>query len=170
MWVFTHPDLLTSNAVLRVTGTGVTVGPTSFTPNAFPGANPPLNLLSALVHVDAVAAPGMRSLVVQHETGLAYANGFLELAPRFPDANFDGLDDHFQRRYFPRWTAPEAAPGVDADHDGFTNADEYAAGSNPVDPKSVLTVESVRVDMSRQDHLAERRGPTLPGSEPSAHR
>jgi hypothetical protein len=141
-------DMPSSNAVLRVTGDGLTFSDTTLIPNAFPGVIPPLNLLSVTVQIAANATPGMRSLVVQQAAGLSYANAFLEIAPSFPDYNFDGLDDLFQRQYFPLWTAPEAAPNADPDGDHFTNAAEYIAGSDPTDPRSFLQIESVRLDAS----------------------
>ena len=67
---------------------------------------------------------------------MVYANGFLEVSSAVPDANFDGLDDRFQRRYFALFTAPEAAPTADPDHDGFNNWAEYVAGTDPTDHAS----------------------------------
>ena len=139
-------EALSGSAILRVSGGGITVGETTYRANAFSGLNPPLNLVSVPIHIEPGAAPGMRTLVLQHNDGIAYANGFLEIQPAFPDHNFDGLDDRFQRQYFPRWTAAEAGPAPDVDQDGFTNAAEYMAGSSPVDPLSVLRVDSVRLD------------------------
>jgi hypothetical protein len=137
-----------ADAVLRLTGDGLTFGATILTPNAFPGLTPPMNLLSISVNIAPDATPGMRSLVVQQAGKITYADGFLEISPAFPDYNFDGLDDRFQRQYFPRWTAPEAGPNADPDGDGFTNAQEYIAGTNPVDPNSVLRVDAVRLQAS----------------------
>ena len=139
-------DIPGPDVMLRVTGDGLTFGSTTQQLNAFPGVSPPLNLLSVSLSLSATATPGLRSLVVQDANGIAYANGFLEVLPPLPDFNFDGLDDRFQREYFPRWTSAEAAPGADPDGDQYTNADEYAAGSNPADGRSVLRVESVRFD------------------------
>jgi Matrixin/Carboxypeptidase regulatory-like domain len=139
-------DLPAPDALLRVSGDGLTFGPTTIMTNAFPGVVPPLNLLSVPVDVAADATPGMRSFIVQQASGLTYANGFIQVAPPFPDYNFDGLDDRFQRQYFPRWTAPEAGPNADPDGDGFTNAQEDMAGTNPVDARSVPRVQSMRLD------------------------
>ncbi len=139
-------DLPPEDAVLRVSGNGVTTGATGMQLNAFPGLNPPLNLLFVPLTVSANATPGLRSLSIHSKDSLAYANGFLEISPPFPDFNFDGLDDRFQRQFFSRWTSLQAAPTVDADNDHFTNADEYLAGSDPTDAESVLRLESVRYD------------------------
>ncbi|MBI4664292.1 MAG: hypothetical protein HY735_36310 [Verrucomicrobia bacterium] len=90
------------------------------------------------------ATPGLRSFIVQQGTNVAYANGYLEVLPPFPDFNFDGLDDTFQRRYFPLFTAPEAAPGVDPDGDGYDNRSEFRMGSDPANPLSfVFRIQSV---------------------------
>jgi hypothetical protein len=141
-------DAFSTDAILRVTGDGLTFGPTTYQTNVFPGLNPPLNALSVPVHIDPSATPGMRSLVVQQGTNLAYANGFVEISTPFPDYNFDHFDDRFQRQYFPRWTVPDAGPAADPDHDGFDNTAEFLSGTNPTDPNSVLRVESVRLDAS----------------------
>ena len=136
------PNLPTQDATLTVTGDGLTIGPTIFDPNASPG----LNLISVSIGVASNATPGLRSFVIAQGTNLAYANGFLEILPLFPDFNFDGLDDTFQRKYFPLFTAPEAASSADPDHDGFTNAREYGAGSDPTDPLSIhFNIKSVKL-------------------------
>ncbi len=141
-------DLPAAEAVLRLTGNDLTFGPTTVRSNAFPGVNPPLHLVSVPVHMAPNATPGMRSLALQQGTTVVYANGFVELPPSIPDFNFDGVDDRFQR-FFPVWTAPEARPnGADPDQDGFSNEAEYLAGTNPLDPQSVLKIESARWDAS----------------------
>jgi hypothetical protein len=139
-------DPVPSDVTLRLTGDGLTFGQTTVIPNAFPGVNPPLNLVAVPVQIALTATPGMRSLIVQNGTTLAYANGYVEIPTPFPDYNFDGLDDRFQRQYFPRWTAPEAAPNANPDGDRDTNAEEFLAGSNPTDPHSLLRVDSIRWD------------------------
>lgn len=139
------PDLPTGNATLAVTGGGVQLGPARFVANAFPGSNPALNLIYARIDVSNQAAPGLRSLLVTQGTSFAYANGFLEILPTVPDYNFDGLDDRFQRRFFPLFTAGEARPEADPDQDGASNSDEAAAWTSPVDSGSALRVETVAV-------------------------
>ena len=124
-----------AGAVLSVRGGGVTLRSMSVT-NAWG-----YNLLYASVDVAPNAVPGLRSLTVQRGSDVSYANGFFEVAPAWPDDNFDGLDDWFQRRFFPLWVAPQAGPASDPDGDGFNNQYEYLAGSNPVSPSSVPTVE-----------------------------
>ncbi|GDY23234.1 hypothetical protein LBMAG56_45810 [Verrucomicrobiota bacterium] len=95
------------------------------------------------ISVAANAPPGLRSLVVQHGTNLAYANGYVKILPSIPDNNFDGLDDTFQRRYFPVFTAPEAAPTADPDHDGISNAQEHIAGTDPTNGGSFFSIDRV---------------------------
>jgi hypothetical protein len=60
----------------------------------------------------------------------------LEIYPPVIDYNFDGLDDRFQRQYFPLWTAAEAGPTGDPDGDHFSNAFEALTGSNPTNALS----------------------------------
>jgi hypothetical protein len=123
-----------TDAVLSITGDGVTIGPMNFQANRL--YNNTLNLLQAQVTVASNATPGLRTVMVRRGTDLAYANGYLEIYPPAPDFNFDGLDDRFQRQYFALFTAPEAAPTADPDGDHFSNAFEALTGSNPVDAAS----------------------------------
>ena len=140
------PSFPATGATLTVSGDGLTVGPTVFNGNPFPGSG--YTLLSASISVASNATPGLRSLVVTQGTNIAYANGFLKIRTAFPDYNFDGLDDRFQRQYFSVFTSAAAAPGAYPDGDGFNNAQEFLAGSDPTDPKSVLKLESVTLNSS----------------------
>ncbi len=132
--------LPTSNANLTITGDGLTQAAPTFLKNAF-GTG--LNFMSITLKISSNATPGLRSFVVQQGTNLAYANGFLDLLPTIPDYNFDGLDDNFQRRYFPLFTTSEAAPGADPDGDGFVNSAEYIAGTVPTNAASLLKIDQV---------------------------
>jgi hypothetical protein len=138
------PDLPSSDATLTISGDGLTVGPTLFKPGAFPG----LNLISVKVSVATNATPGLRTLIVQQGAGYAWANGFLEVQAAFPDINRDGFDDRFERQYFGSPFAANAAASLDPDHDQYNNLAEYIAGTDPVDPASVLRVESIHWDPS----------------------
>ena len=132
-------DLPTSGATLSVSGDGVTLGATQFRAAAYGG----LNLISAAIALAGNATPGLRTLSVQRGADFACANGFLVVLPLVPDVNFDGLDDRFQRQYFPRFTAAEAGPNADPDQDGFNNLAEYLAGTDPTDRSSVLRLNSI---------------------------
>jgi hypothetical protein len=54
------------------------------------------------------------------------------------DANHDGLPDDWQAAYWGRDPAFWPGPHEDSDGDGATNLQEFLAGTNPVDPTSVL--------------------------------
>lgn len=137
------PSIPASGATLSITGDGLTVGPTISKPKRFP---PDLNLLSVKISVAANATPGLRSFVVTAGNSVAYANGYLEVLPPYPDVNFDGLDDLFQRRYFPLYTAAQAAPGADPDGDGFSNQYEYETKTDPTRADSYsFKIESVKL-------------------------
>jgi hypothetical protein len=64
------------------------------------------------------------------------------------DFNFDGLDDRFQRQYFPLFTATNAAPTADPDGDGMNNQAEQIAGTSPVSATSLLKLESLTQNAS----------------------
>ena len=138
-------DLPTSGATLTVTGDGLTQGPVTFNPNL---GGFGLNLISTKISVAGNATPGMRTFIVQQGGNVAQANGFLEVIPKYPDDNFDGLDDTFQRRYFPLFTATNAAPGADPDGDGFTNAAENIAGTDPTNAASLVKIEAITNNMA----------------------
>jgi hypothetical protein len=131
---------------LKITGPGVTHGALTAHPPGSPFNG--LSGVSVVVSVAANAPPGMRSLVVTrtNDGARAYAHGFVEIQSPTPDFNFDGLDDRFQRRYFARFTLPEAAPAADPDADGMSNAAEAVAGTAPTNAASVLKVEQVVQD------------------------
>jgi hypothetical protein len=139
------PNLPATGATLEITGDGLSV-----TPLASTGIIYGLRLISVLVTINSNATPGLRSFVVRRGNDVAYANGFLEVQPAVLDFNFDGLDDRFQRRYFPLFTAPAAAPDADPDGDGFNNRFEYLAGSDPTRADSGPSVRIERVSLSAQ--------------------
>jgi hypothetical protein len=61
------------------------------------------------------------------------------------DADSDGLPDAWEIQYFGSINDPRATPNADPDGDGFTNLQEYYAGTNPLDPNSLLKINSVNV-------------------------
>ena len=130
-------NLPASGATLSITGDGLTLGTPVF---AFLAG---LNFISVPISVKSDATPGLRTFVVQRGNDAAYANGFLEIQPAVPDFNFDGLDDRFQRQYFPLFTSAAAGPNADPDVDGFNNKAEYLSGSIPTNSLSLLRIESV---------------------------
>jgi hypothetical protein len=130
-------DLPTSGATLAIIGDGLTLGAPTF--STLSG----LNFVSVPISVAGNATPGLRSFVIQRGADVAYANGFLDIQSLVPDFNFDGLDDRFQRLYFPLFTAPEAGPGADPDGDTFNNQAEYIAGTNPTNALSLLKIDNV---------------------------
>lgn len=140
-----YSDSYLAGATLRVSGEGIALTPLEST-SAFWGTS----LVSAWVQVSPSAHPGLRSLFLERADGRAVANGFLEVQSPIPDYNFDGLDDRFQRRHFPLWTAPEAGPTADPDLDGFNNQFELLSGSVPTDAASLPDVRIDRVLLTAQ--------------------
>jgi hypothetical protein len=130
-------DLPSENVEFTIRGTGVTFGLKQYREHIFGNADAWIIEVS----VDEDALPGARSFELRQGDQVAYANGFIEIEPKNPDINLDGLNDEFQRTHFTRWTAPDAGPDQDADGDTFTNEQEFQAGSDPKNPSSTpLTV------------------------------
>lgn len=155
-------DLPSSGAALFVSGSGLTLGETrsEVTAQGYRSLFAPLT-------VEGTTVLGMRSIGVISGSQRVYANGYLEIEAAVPDYNFDGLDDRFQRRYWPVFTAPEAAPTSDPDQDGFTNQREYLAGTNPIDPGSLrFAIQSVRLTAQG----AELRFESAPGKSYQVYR
>ena len=142
-WVGVYiPGAVGADAVLRLTGGGLTYGATVVVPDALRH----LTLVQVPVTVAPGAVPGLRSVSVTAGGSVAWANGFAEVLPLTYDFNFDGLDDLFQRRWFSPFTRPEAGPEKDPDSDGFVNRREAAMGSDPTDKLSVnYRIVSVRL-------------------------
>ena len=132
-------NLPTSGATLTITGDGLTVGAPAFNANLNGSGE---NFISVAISIASNATPGLRTFVVQQGTNVACANGFLKIRPAVLDYNFDGLDDVFQRTYFPVFTATNAAPTADPDGDRMNNLAEYIAGTNPTNVASVFKLLS----------------------------
>ncbi len=136
------PNAPTNGLTLHISGDGLTMG--AVTSDAERFGTEGLTVISTTVSVASNAPPGLRTFVIQQAgISVAYANGFLEIAPPVRDDNFDGLEDLFQRRYFPLFTAPQAGPNADPDGDGYNNLAEFIAGTNPTNSASLLKIQSV---------------------------
>ena len=141
LYVAVSSPSLQSGSTLQVSGDGITMGATTFYSGKVAGQN----TLEASIQVSSNATPGLKTITVSKSGNFAYANGYLEVASLVPDFNFDGLDDRFQRLYWPRWTAPEAAATADPDKDNFSNAYEFATGTNPTNSASYsFLIDSVK--------------------------
>ena len=132
-------NIPSSGASLGITGDGLTLGATTF--NFFSSFG--FHFMSVPISVSSNATPGLRSFIVTQGGNVAYANGYLEIQPAVTDDNFDGLDDMFQRTYFPVFTSTNAAPGADPDADGFSNYAENVAATVPTNGASFLKIQSV---------------------------
>ena len=134
-------NLPASNAVLSITGDGLTLSSTNFYPGTLFGG---LNGITVTLSIASNATPGLRTFQVTSQgTNRAYANGFLEIQPVIADYNFDGLDDVFQRKYFFPFTSANAAPFADPDGDGMNNYAENIAGTIPTNAASLFQATSL---------------------------
>jgi hypothetical protein len=64
------------------------------------------------------------------------------------DANHDGLPDTFQTTFWGGNVKNWEAADVDSDQDGLTNLEELMAGTNPLNPRSVLNIGLEKRDSS----------------------
>ncbi|HRZ46670.1 MAG TPA: matrixin family metalloprotease [Candidatus Paceibacterota bacterium] len=133
-------NLPAANASVSISGAGIALDPPVYEPNAFPG----INRIQVTVDISPYAAPGMRTITIRQQNQKCYLSGFIEILPAIPDQDFDGLDDRFQRDYFAPFTSRDADPEMDPDRDGFSNLDEYVAGSIPTDALSVLRIRRIQ--------------------------
>ncbi len=67
------------------------------------------------------------------------------------DTDGDGLPDAWELLYFRSINDPDATPNADPDLDGFTNLQEYVAGTNPKDDTSKLKIDSVTVGIGQTE-------------------
>jgi hypothetical protein len=74
---------------------------------------------------------------------VAQCNGKVRLVSAEDDQNANGLPDWWEEFYFGSPTA--ADPAADDDSDGMTNAAEFVAGTDPLDPNSRLAVTPLGV-------------------------
>jgi M6 family metalloprotease-like protein len=84
-----------------------------------------------------------------HDNG-GTANGGQDASPGYPftitvgldaDGNRNGLPDDWETTYF---AAPGVLPGDDSDGDGFTNAEEFEAGTNPANPADAPGITAIQ--------------------------
>jgi hypothetical protein len=74
---------------------------------------------------------------------VSQGNGSVQVVSATDDQNANGLPDWWEEFYFGGPTA--AAPAADDDSDGMTNAAEFVAGTDPLDPNSRLAVTALQV-------------------------
>jgi hypothetical protein len=69
--------------------------------------------------------------------------GLITLSDRSTSSFNDGIPDSWRLRYFGSVNNLLSQASADADGDGANNWQEYVAGTDPTDPKSVLRVSSI---------------------------
>ena len=86
-----------------------------------------------------------------HRTGRFLTNATITVISSSPsggvDTDGDGMPDAWENIHDFNALVPDAS--ADADHDGFTNLEEYLAGTDPRDAGSRLRIDSVQRDSSQ---------------------
>jgi hypothetical protein len=89
------------------------------------------------VYVPSNATSGPVTVITNH--GSVTSSASLTI---LADSDGDGMSDQFEQQYFGSATGGD--PNADDDGDGVSNVDEFRAGTNPKDVKSVLRVTQIR--------------------------
>jgi len=106
-------------------------------------------------------------------THTAVSAFFSVLGPQ-TDTDADGLPDLWELRYFGSLNAPGGGPADDPDQDGSDNGHEYQAGTDPLDPASVLILTAVQITGTdvrlRFKTVAGRSYSVERATDPTSHR
>jgi hypothetical protein len=89
-----------------------------------------------------VREPATDMFLRASDTAGRIANGNLFTVEPSDDSDADGLPDAWETRYF---GTIAALPDADPDSDGLNNLEEFRAGTNPVEPASVLSIRAVQI-------------------------
>jgi subtilisin-like proprotein convertase family protein len=143
----------TNTAVnLTLTGSDVDGDPLSFRTNSLPvhGTLSNFSTLTGAITYRAVAGfSGTDNFTFLVNDGLANsapATVSLTVVGGLVDSVGDGIPDAWRQQYFGgtgTTTNSQSCAQCDPDGDGFTNLQEYLAGTNPLDPSSALRIISI---------------------------
>ena len=115
------------------------------------GSSTPLSTSDNFIEIGDLQAGSLHHVRLAYVTadGVRSAlSGESEVRTWTADANHDGLPDAFQTTFWGGNVKNWEAADVDSDQDGLTNLEELMAGTNPLNPRSVLNIGLEKRDSS----------------------
>jgi hypothetical protein len=158
-WMIDDVELVVTNidrGTIQITNNIAEAGFFVSGPTPFEGAGRSIvrsNAVAGTYVIRFEAAPYFDS--PPNQTNVLAANGTIVFAGvySFPDANANGISDYWEQEQFNE-VSPARTASTDTDDDGFTDAVEFQAGTNPTDPASLLEVGAAEVLSNNRVQLA----------------
>jgi hypothetical protein len=104
------------------------------------------------VHFTTLAAGTLPSAGLLHIDNI----GVTRTSPLSSDADADGMSDAWERTYFGDESVSGGLESDDQDHDGWTDMEEFLAGTNPTNANSLLRIVTADIASPESDDIVIR--------------